>query len=97
MGWCLIDLAFRLERRFGVQIRREQLSAMAAQHDPPDISVGELFEVVREHAIRPGVFDREHDARMLWPLYQREVSAGLGIDEEDVTKDKRFIQELGGG
>ncbi len=97
MGWDLIDLAFRLERRFGVRISRAQLSAMAARHHPPDISVGELFEVVREHAVRPGVFDREHDAEMLWPLYQREISDGLGIDVKDVTKDKWFIQELGGG
>jgi hypothetical protein len=43
-----------------------------------------------------GVLDCEQDAEILWPIYRRELSDGLGIDEEDVTKDKWFVRELGG-
>jgi hypothetical protein len=96
LGWCLIDIAFRLERRFGVRISGEELLQLAGKHDPPDIRVGELFDFIRRQAHVFGVLDCEQDAEILWPLYRRELSDGLGIDEEHVTKDKWFVRELGG-
>ncbi len=97
MGWCLIDLAFRLERRVGVRIRQEQIDWLAGKHAPPDIRVGELFDLIRGQPPQLGVFDQDQDADVLWRLFQREVSDGLDTDEEEVTKDKWFVKELGGG
>ena len=43
LGWCLIDIAFRLERHVGVKISHEELLQLLGKHDPPDVRVGELF------------------------------------------------------
>jgi hypothetical protein len=41
MGIDLLDLAFRLERQFGVRVTGDQLSKLAMGNDPPDIRVGD--------------------------------------------------------
>jgi hypothetical protein len=95
MGIDLLDVAFRLERRFGVWISRDQLSKMVMRNDPPDIRVGELFDFIRGEAPQVGVFDVELDADAFWPLFQREISDALGVDLHEVTKEKGFIHDLG--
>lgn len=97
MGLDLLDLVFRLERRFGTKIRRAQLDELIGANDPPDILVGALFDLVRQTAKPGGLFDEEMDAESLWPMFQREVSDSLGVDEEEVTKEKWLIRELGMG
>ena len=97
MGYDLIDLAFRLGRRFGVPITKADLTLLASKHVPPDIRVGEFFDFIREQTRRYGVVDAEQDAEILWPLFQREVCDGLGVDEEGIAKDKWLLKELGGG
>src|SRR5690242_16437800 len=95
MGIDLLDLAFRLERSFGVRISRDQLSKMAMGNDPPDIRVGELFDFIRGEVPRSGVLDLELDADALWPIYQRAISDALGVDLEVITKEKGLIHDLG--
>jgi hypothetical protein len=97
MGIDLLDLAFRLERRFGVRVGRDQLSKLAMRNDPPDIRVGDLFDFIRGEVPQSGVLDLELDAGALWPIYQREISDALGIDLEEITKDKGLIGDLGAG
>ncbi len=95
MGIDLLDVAFRLERRFGVKISRDQFSQMAMRNDPPDITAGQLFDFIRGQVPQVGVLDLDLDADALWPMYQRELSDALGIELEEITKDKGFIHELG--
>jgi acyl carrier protein len=95
MGIDLLDVAFRLERRFGVRVSREQLEKLVLKHDPPDIRVGDLFDFIRGEVPRSGVLDLELDAHALWPIYQREISDALGVDIENVTKEKGLIHDLG--
>jgi hypothetical protein len=95
MGIDLLDVAFRLERRFGVKISRDQLSKMVMRNDPPDIIVGDLFEFIRGEIPRIGVLDLDLDADAIWPMLQREISDGLGVDIKAVTKDKGLIHDLG--
>ena len=95
MGIDLLDLAFRLERQFGVRVSRDQLLNLAMRNDPPDIIVGDLFDFIRGEAPQSGVLDLELDADVLWPIYQRAVSDALGIDLKEITKDKGLIHDLG--
>ncbi len=93
----LADLAFRLERRFGVRISSDHLTTMVMRNDPPEIRVGELFDLVRGEVLQSGVYDLDLDADSLWPIYQRAICDAFGIDLEEVTKDKGFIRDLGVG
>jgi hypothetical protein len=95
MGIDLLDLAFRLERQFGVKVSRDQFLTLAMRNDPPDIKVGDLFDFLRDEVPRFGVLDLQLDADILWPVYQRAISDALGVDLEEVTKDKGFVHDLG--
>lgn len=95
MGIDLLVVAFRLERQFGVKVSPDQYSKMAMRNDPPDIRVEDLFDFIRGDAPRMGVLDLELDADALWPMFQREISDALGVDLEEVTKDKGLIHDLG--
>jgi hypothetical protein len=97
LGIDILDLVFRLERRFGTKISRSDLDELIGANDPPDILVGALFDFVRKRANPSGVFDEEMDAESLWPIFRREVSDSLGVEEDEVTKDKWLIRELGMG
>ncbi len=88
MGIDLLDVAFRLEKRFGVRILREPFSKMVMRNDPPNITVGDLFDAVRAQAPQLGVFDLDLDADALSSMFQRKISDSLGVDIEEVTKDK---------
>jgi hypothetical protein len=80
-----------------VTVSREQLSKLVMRNDPPDIRVGDLFDFIRGEVQRSGVLDLDLDADALWPIYQRAISDSLGIDLEEVTKDKGLIHDLGAG
>jgi hypothetical protein len=95
MGIDLPDVAFRLERRSGVKISRDQLFKMIMRNDPPDLIVGDLFDFIRGEIPQFGVVDLDLDAHALWPMFQREISNGLGVDIEAVTKEKGLIHDLG--
>lgn len=95
MGLDLLDLVFRLERTFGLKIQRKDLERLARQNDPPDLLVGQLFDLVRGQTPRGGVLDHEVDAEAFWPLFQQQVVDALGIDPDEVTKDKRLFRDLG--
>ena len=38
--------------------------------------------------------DLEINAQPLWPLFQQEISHALGVEVQDVTKDKGLIHDL---
>ncbi len=95
MGIDLIDLAFRLERHFGVKLTIDQLRKMWIKNEPPDIRVGELFDFVRRKVPEAGVLDLDADADILWPLFQRDVSDALDVELREVTKDKWLAHDLG--
>jgi len=96
MGLELLDLIWSLERRFGVKLWRDQISInLFRKHDPPDLKVGDLFELILAQAPQAGVLDVELDAEDFWPMFRREVSEALGIDEEEVTKETYLYRDLG--
>ena len=95
MGLDLLDVKYRLEQRFGVKVTNEQMTKLAMRNEPPDINVGDLFELIRDQIPQSGVLDLEIDAELLWPLFQQEISDALGVNVEDVTKDKGLIHDLG--
>ena len=95
MGLDLLDVAFRLERQFGVKVSPDQYSKMAMRNEPQDIRVGDLFDFIRGEVPCVGVLDLELDADALWPMFQREISDALDVELDEVTKDKGLIHDLG--
>ena len=95
MSLELFDLILRFERVFGVKIRREQITKMVYRNDPPDITVGEMFDLVSKKAFLAGSFDEEMDKGVIWPIFQKEVSDALGVEPHEVTKEKWLAHELG--
>ena len=98
MGLELLDLIFRLERRLGIKLCRDKIFvATPKKRDPPDLTIGELFGLVLNQANDAGALDLELDAEGFWPTFRRDVADALGIDEDEVTKDKFLIRDLGAG
>jgi hypothetical protein len=90
----LLDLISRLERRFGVKISRDKLATMVTSDDSPDIRVADLFDFIRGEVSQSGILDSDLDADALWPLFQRAISDALGVEPEEVTKEKG-LNDLG--
>jgi hypothetical protein len=90
----LLDLVSRLDRCFGVRISRDELSTMVTSHDPPDIRAADLFDFIRREVARSRVLDSDLDADALWPIFQRAISDALGVEPEEVTKEKG-LNDLG--
>jgi hypothetical protein len=59
------------------------------------VRVGDLFDLLRGDVPRFGLLDLELDAHDLWLMYQRTISDALGVDLDEVTKDKGLIHDLG--
>jgi acyl carrier protein len=95
MGIDLLTLAFRLEKQIGVKLRADQFSTLAKGNDPPDIKVGDLFDLLCSEARQSGLVDLESNADTLWPIYQRTIADTLGVDPAEVTNDKGLIRDLG--
>ena len=95
MGLDLFDLMFRLERRFGVRISLAQFKKMAGRRGIHDIEIGDLYELVRAQVPSTSVLDLETDGEDIWLIFQREISQALGVDEDEVTKDKLLNRDLG--
>jgi hypothetical protein len=90
----LLDLVSRLERCLGVRISQDELSSIVTSYDPPDIRVADLFDFIRGEVPQSGVLDSDFDADALWPIFQRAISDALGVEPEEVTKEKG-LNDLG--
>jgi hypothetical protein len=94
MGLDLMDVSFRIERRLGVRVTREDWQKLWEAHEPQEVFVGELFDLVRGRGAA-SVLDRELDGDFLWPIFRQALSDGLGIEPDEVTKEKGFFRDLG--
>ncbi len=61
----------------------------------PDIRVGRLFGFVHDKAIHAGVFVEDLDSDLIWAMFRRTSRTALGVEEEEIGKDKGIIQDLG--
>ena len=50
--------------------------------------------VIRREVPRSRVLDSDLDADALWPIFQRAISDALGVEPEEVTKEKG-LHDLG--
>jgi hypothetical protein len=87
-GIDLLDVVSPLERCFGVRIGRNELATMLTSDDPPDIRVADLFDFIRGKVPQSGILDSDLDADALWPMFQRAIADALGVEPEEVTKEK---------
>ncbi len=97
MGLDILDLMYRLERRFGIKISRDDFFKLFNKNAPPDVTAGELFDFVRSRANYPGVVDVEMDADSIWLMFQCDVSDSLGVKPGEVAKGRWIIRDLGAG
>lgn len=87
-GIDVLDLVSPLERCFGLTIGPGELATMLTSDDPPDIRVADLFDFIRGKVPQSGILDSDLDADALWPMFQRAISDALGVEPEDITKEK---------
>lgn len=97
MGLEILDLVYRLERRFGIKIHPDDFLKLLGENEPPDVTAGALFDFVKSRANYPGVVDAEMDADLIWPMFQHDVADSLGGDPSDVEKGTWLIRDLGAG
>lgn len=94
MGIDFYDLIFRLEKRFGIELERvsdSRWKEIFLTRNPPDITAGELYEVVIQKIQEQG---REMPANG-WAMFCFEVSRCLGVHESDIKPESLLAGELG--
>jgi hypothetical protein len=97
MGLDLLDLFFRLERTFAIRIERVEIEDLFRIGQRRDITVGELFGIVRSKIpLTSLLLDEEIDTELIWSMFQRALSDSLGVDTEEITKEKWILHEFGG-
>lgn len=94
MGVDLLDIVFRLERTFLIRIRRDEIFQLIEGTQPADIRVGRLYDYVHAKAVHAGVFDEDLDADVIWAMFRRALSDSLGVEPDEVCKDKWVIHDL---
>lgn len=95
MGVDLLDVVFRLERTFLIRIRRDEIFQLIERTQPADIRVGRLYDYVHAKAVHAGVFDEDLDATVIWAMFRRALSDALGVEPDEVSKDRKLIHDLG--
>jgi hypothetical protein len=95
VGVDLLDLVFRLERTFCIRIGRDEFLQLIEGGKTADIRVGRLFDYVHAKAVHSSVFDEDLDTELIWAMFRRALSDSLGIEAEELTKDKGLIHDLG--
>src|SRR3954453_12803481 len=53
MGLDVLDITFRLEKRFAIKIYRGDLSPLFERRQPPDLAVGDLVPFLRDKLANP--------------------------------------------
>lgn len=95
MGIDILDIRFRLEKRFDVALIRQQfdtdLSELWYSHQPPDITAGEMYELVLQELKRQ---NREVPAES-WELFCSCVSESLGLAVHEIQREEWMGAELG--
>jgi hypothetical protein len=91
MGIDLLDVSFRIDREFGVDPRGDELRRIGLSHDPPDVTAGELHDLLCD-LIRA-------DGRMVpvdsWERLRSILSEALARDENVIHRESWLVKELG--
>jgi acyl carrier protein len=86
MGLDFLDVTFRIEKNFNLRISNEDWTALATGRRPPDVTAGELFELIRRRRnCRSCEYDlRGHADAGVCP------ECGRGFNVEAVTDDTQW-------
>ena len=91
MGVDLLDLTYRIERELGFKLDLQQIwNEFANRRDPPDVAVGDLYEVIQRQAAAAQL-SLPSDS---WTRLQDIVADCLGVEVSEVTADARLIHDL---
>ena len=93
MGVGLLDLSFRIQRQFSVEIRGEPMRRLAAQAQrvPFDMTAGELHELICDLCNTGGIPIPDDS----WPRLQRILGEMELYNPDDIQKGTWLIQDLG--
>ncbi len=95
MGIDILDVIYRLERRFGIVMRREDWIELMRKNGIADIPVGDLFALIKDRIRSSNAMDDEIDADWTWPAFQIEISHALGVEPDEVQPDRWIVGDLG--
>ncbi len=95
MGIDLLDIRFRLEKRFNIALIREQFDVdlweLAHRRQPPDFTAGEIYELLLQELKRQNRDVPENS----WWLFCFCVSEALGLDAREIQPDSLMEADLG--
>jgi hypothetical protein len=63
----LLDIAFRLERKLGVKVSKDDRLALMAGRTPPDLSIGALHGLVCKKIVEAGRWGEFEQSEGDWP------------------------------
>jgi hypothetical protein len=89
----LLDITCRLEKEFHGLVPSKAIERHADMNDPPDIRVGELYELTCR-CVRFAGMELPADA---WDRVRRCVSESLAVDLATVTKECWLVRDLHAG
>lgn len=89
----LMDIVCRLEKAFNGKVPAKIIEKHAYRNDPPDIAVGELYDLTCR-CIRMSGSETPPDA---WERLRDCVAASLGIDTDSIFRESRLVSDLGAG
>jgi hypothetical protein len=91
MGIDVLDIMFRIEKRFGIRIVGADWTDLVGKRSPPDITAGELWFLVAA---------KLHEAhlpvpRSCWNAVRVILSQALRVPPREIKKESWLIRELG--
>ncbi len=111
MGIDLLDLSFRIERDYGVEISAAEWESIWCRRIPPDVSAGEVADLIQSkkptlrRCVRCDYDLRAHASAGRcpecgsdyddWETLKLTLSEVTGVDVQEITRDSLFLKDLG--
>ena len=91
MGIDLLDICFRIEKRYHVTLDAADLLSLVNREPPTDITAGDLHFLVGAKLREAG----RPVPRSLWNGIRIALAEGLGVTPMDIKPGSWLIKELG--
>ena len=89
MGLVTLDLAFSLEKSFGIQLAKGWWFELLSSVEADDVSLGEVHEAILEECARQGVAPPAES----WPTFVNCV-VSTGVKRTEVLPETMFLRDV---
>jgi len=90
MGMVLLDVTFRVERAFGIDMPRDGWSEMGIQRAGDDVTVGQYHAYIRAQCEAQG----KPIPTDSWPVLVRLICDASGCRENEITPQTWLIKDI---